>query len=53
MIRRMADTARPLIRALEAVAPVSDLLLRLWVAKIFFQSKSPGLSMAPASFARL
>ena len=38
MIRRMADTARPLIRALEAVAPVSDLLLRLWVAKIFFQS---------------
>ena len=33
-----ADVVRPAIRALEAAAPVSDLLLRLWVAKIFFQS---------------
>lgn len=28
----------PLRRALEALSPVADLLLRLWVAQVFFQS---------------
>ena len=35
---RIAGPARPVIGAMEFAAPVSDLLLRLWVAKIFFWS---------------
>jgi len=38
MTTRVAGIARPAIDTLELAAPVSDLLLRLWVAKIFFQS---------------
>lgn len=35
---RIVGPARPVIGAMEFAAPVSDLLLRLWVAKIFFWS---------------
>ena len=38
MIERMAGIARPAMRGLDSAAPVADLLLRLWVARIFFQS---------------
>lgn len=35
---RIVGPARPVIGAMEFAAPLSDLLLRLWVAKIFFWS---------------
>ena len=38
IVTSIAGPARPVINAMEHAAPVGDLLLRLWVAKIFLWS---------------
>ena len=35
---RVTSLSRPVISTLESAAPVADLVLRLWVAKVFFMS---------------
>ena len=37
-IRIIARVIRPFLKALDYLAPLGDLLARLWVAKIFFQA---------------
>ena len=38
MIQRIADMVRPIIRGMEWLAPAGDLLLRLWVANVFWKA---------------
>ena len=37
-ITRSADLSRPIINGLESLAPIGDLLIRLWVANVFWKS---------------
>ena len=37
-ITRTADFSRPVIKGLEFISPVGDLLLRLWVANVFWKA---------------
>ena len=37
-ITRSAELSRPIINSLESIAPIGDLLIRLWVANVFWKS---------------
>lgn len=38
VIQKSANLVRPVIHGLETLAPIGDLLLRLWVANVFWKS---------------
>ena len=38
LVEKLGTFANPVVRGLESLAPVSDLLLRLWVANVFWKS---------------